>query len=127
MTGTVGMITEPAQADHILRTGQADLVLMAREFLRDPYWALHAADDLGQKIAWPVQYLRARQSAAFPHASRSPPTMLSRCVWHRSRFLLQKHASCVLYFCEWQQSGQPGFSCRSRNMPHNDRRNAEER
>ncbi|HVW78135.1 MAG TPA: NADH:flavin oxidoreductase/NADH oxidase [Alloacidobacterium sp.] len=59
LTGTVGMITEAAQADHILRTGQADLVLMAREFLRDPYWALHAADDLGQKIAWPVQYLRA--------------------------------------------------------------------
>lgn len=58
-TGTVGMITDPAQADHILRTGQADLVLIAREFLRDPYWALHAADDLGHKIAWPEQYLRA--------------------------------------------------------------------
>ena len=62
LTGSVGMITEPAQADHILRTGQADLVLMAREFLRDPYWALHAADDLGQKIGWPVQYLRAATS-----------------------------------------------------------------
>src|ERR1700733_802573 len=59
LTGSVGMITEPAQADHILRTGQADLVLMAREFLRDPYWALHAAADLGEKIAWPVQYHRA--------------------------------------------------------------------
>lgn len=59
LTGTVGMITDPAQADHILRTGQADLVLMAREFLRDPYWALHAADELRQKIAWPAQYLRA--------------------------------------------------------------------
>ena len=59
LTGTVGMITEPAQAEHILRTGQADLVLMAREFLRDPYWALHAAADLGHKIAWPVQYHRA--------------------------------------------------------------------
>lgn len=63
-TGTVGMITEPAQADHILRTGQADLVLMAREFLRDPYWALHAADELGQTIAWPVQYLRAANAGA---------------------------------------------------------------
>lgn len=62
LTGSVGMITEPAQADHILRTGQADLVLMAREFLRDPYWALHAADDLGEKIGWPVQYLRAAGS-----------------------------------------------------------------
>lgn len=71
LTGTVGMITEPAQADHILRTGQADLVLMAREFLRDPYWALHAADDLGQKITWPVQYLRAA-SAGVP--SREPIT-----------------------------------------------------
>ncbi len=69
LTGTVGMITEPAQADHILRTGQADLVLMAREFLRDPYWALHAADDLGAKIAWPVQYLRAAGSGA---PSREP-------------------------------------------------------
>jgi 2,4-dienoyl-CoA reductase-like NADH-dependent reductase (Old Yellow Enzyme family) len=41
-TGTVVMITEPAQAEHILRTGQADVVLLARELLRDPYWALHA-------------------------------------------------------------------------------------
>jgi len=71
LTGTVGMITDPAQADHILRTGQADLVLMAREFLRDPYWALHAADDLGQKIAWPVQYLRAAGAGA---PSREPIT-----------------------------------------------------
>jgi 2,4-dienoyl-CoA reductase-like NADH-dependent reductase (Old Yellow Enzyme family) len=71
LTGTVGMITDPAQADHILRTGQADLVLLAREFLRDPYWALHAADELGQKIAWPVQYLRAA-SAGVP--SREPIT-----------------------------------------------------
>ena len=66
LTGTVGMITEPAQADHVLRTGQADLVLMAREFLRDPYWALHAAEDLGQKIAWPVQYLRAASAGVPP-------------------------------------------------------------
>lgn len=71
LTGSVGMITEPAQADHILRTGQADLVLMAREFLRDPYWALHAADDLGQKIGWPVQYLRAAGSEV---PSREPIT-----------------------------------------------------
>lgn len=41
-TGTVGMITEPAQAEHILRTGQAGLVLLASELLRDPYWALNA-------------------------------------------------------------------------------------
>jgi 2,4-dienoyl-CoA reductase-like NADH-dependent reductase (Old Yellow Enzyme family) len=58
-TGAVGMITDPAQADHILRTGQADMVLLARELLRDPYWPLHAAEALHQTGAWPEQYLRA--------------------------------------------------------------------
>jgi 2,4-dienoyl-CoA reductase-like NADH-dependent reductase (Old Yellow Enzyme family) len=58
-TGAVGLITSPAQADHIIRTGQADMVLLARGFLRDPYWPLHAARRLGHKFAWPVQYLRA--------------------------------------------------------------------
>lgn len=59
-TGTVGMITESAQAEHILRTGQADLILLARELLRDPYWPLHAADFLeDQSVPWPAQYLRA--------------------------------------------------------------------
>jgi 2,4-dienoyl-CoA reductase-like NADH-dependent reductase (Old Yellow Enzyme family) len=58
-TGAVGMITDPAQAAHILRTGQADLVIIAREFLRDPYWAVHAATALGETAAWPPQYLRA--------------------------------------------------------------------
>jgi len=59
-TGTVGMITEPYQADTILRTGQADLILLARELLRDPYWPLHADDDLGGRQAvWPAQYQRA--------------------------------------------------------------------
>ena len=47
-------------AEHILRTGQADLILLARELLRDPYWPLHADDDLGGKQAtWPAQYQRA--------------------------------------------------------------------
>lgn len=59
-TGTVGMITEPAQAEHILRTGQADLILLARELLRDPYWPLRADEDLGGRQAvWPAQYQRA--------------------------------------------------------------------
>ncbi len=59
-TGTVGMITDPAQAEHILRTGQADLIFLARELLRDPYWPLHADDDLGGRVAtWPAQYQRA--------------------------------------------------------------------
>jgi len=59
MTGAVGMITSPAQAQHILSTGQADAVILAREFLRDPYWPLRAARELGQAMSWPVQYLRA--------------------------------------------------------------------
>jgi 2,4-dienoyl-CoA reductase-like NADH-dependent reductase (Old Yellow Enzyme family) len=58
-TGAVGLITSAAQADHIIRTGQADLVLVARQFLRDPYFALHAAQELGQTASWAVQYLRA--------------------------------------------------------------------
>ncbi len=53
------MITDAAQAEHILRTGQADLVLLARQMLRDPYWALNAAAHLGEQSSWPVQYLRA--------------------------------------------------------------------
>src|SRR5712672_4459174 len=59
LTGAVGMITSPIQAQHILTTGQADAVIIAREFLRDPYWPLRAAHELGQPISWPIQYLRA--------------------------------------------------------------------
>jgi 2,4-dienoyl-CoA reductase-like NADH-dependent reductase (Old Yellow Enzyme family) len=58
-TGAVGLLTEPAQADAIVRGGQADCVLLAREMLRDPYWPLHAATALGHEAPWPVQYLRA--------------------------------------------------------------------
>jgi 2,4-dienoyl-CoA reductase-like NADH-dependent reductase (Old Yellow Enzyme family) len=58
-TGAVGMITEPAQADQIIRTGQADVVLLARELLRDPYWPLRAADQLHHPASYPVQYERA--------------------------------------------------------------------
>jgi 2,4-dienoyl-CoA reductase-like NADH-dependent reductase (Old Yellow Enzyme family) len=59
-TGAVGLITTTAQADEVIRTGQADLVFMAREFLRDPYFPLHAAGELHQDIAWPKQYERAK-------------------------------------------------------------------
>jgi 2,4-dienoyl-CoA reductase-like NADH-dependent reductase (Old Yellow Enzyme family) len=59
LTGAVGMITSRVQAEHILVTGQADAVIIARELLRDPYWPLRAARELGQPISWPVQYLRA--------------------------------------------------------------------
>ena len=60
-TAAVGLITDPKQSDHIIRSGQADLVLLAREFLRDPNWPLHAASVLGQAKAMtpPVQYARA--------------------------------------------------------------------
>lgn len=58
-TAAVGLITSPQQADHIIRSGQADLVLLGRELLRDPYWPLHAAQALGVKASWPHQYLRA--------------------------------------------------------------------
>lgn len=65
-TGAVGMITSSVQAEHIIRTEQADAVIMAREFLRDPYWPLRAARELKQSIAWPVQYLRAAPKDAQP-------------------------------------------------------------
>jgi 2,4-dienoyl-CoA reductase-like NADH-dependent reductase (Old Yellow Enzyme family) len=64
LTGAVGMITEAAQAEKIIRGGQADIVLLAREMLRDPYWPLHAAAQLGKAISWPVQYLRAAPSGS---------------------------------------------------------------
>jgi 2,4-dienoyl-CoA reductase-like NADH-dependent reductase (Old Yellow Enzyme family) len=60
LTGAVGMITSPEQAQHILGTGQADIVLLARELLRDPYWPLRAAHALKQQTVWPKQYERAR-------------------------------------------------------------------
>jgi 2,4-dienoyl-CoA reductase-like NADH-dependent reductase (Old Yellow Enzyme family) len=59
-TAAVGVITSAAQAEHILRSGQADMVLLARAILRDPYFALHAAAELGADVAWPPQYLRAQ-------------------------------------------------------------------
>ncbi|HYY30373.1 MAG TPA: NADH:flavin oxidoreductase/NADH oxidase [Chthoniobacterales bacterium] len=59
LTGAVGLITEPHQADQIIRSGQADIVLLAREMLRDPYWPLHAARTLKVELEPPVQYLRA--------------------------------------------------------------------
>ncbi|HTV20522.1 MAG TPA: NADH:flavin oxidoreductase/NADH oxidase [Polyangiaceae bacterium] len=58
-TAAVGLITEPAQAEAIVAEGRADLVLLARAFLRDPYWALHAAHALGERAPVPPQYLRA--------------------------------------------------------------------
>ncbi len=58
-TGAVGVITSPEQAEHILVTGQADAIILARQMLREPYWPLRAAHELGHPIAWPEQYARA--------------------------------------------------------------------
>lgn len=60
LTGAVGIITKPEQAEEIVSSGKADVVIMAREFLRDPYFPLHAAKALGADIPWPVQYDRAK-------------------------------------------------------------------
>jgi 2,4-dienoyl-CoA reductase-like NADH-dependent reductase (Old Yellow Enzyme family) len=57
-TIAVGLVTEPVQAEHILHTGQADAVCLARALLRDPYWPRHAAKALGVAMPWPDQYKR---------------------------------------------------------------------
>lgn len=59
-TGAVGLITEPAQAEAILKADQADLILMGRELLRDPYFPFRAASELYEYMKWPVQYARAK-------------------------------------------------------------------
>jgi 2,4-dienoyl-CoA reductase-like NADH-dependent reductase (Old Yellow Enzyme family) len=77
LTGAIGMITSISQADTILREGRADIILMAREFLREPYWPLHAAHVEGFPTSWPAQYLRAapqgtpaREPMELPEARR---------------------------------------------------------
>ena len=59
-TGAVGLISDAHQAEEILQQGKADVILLARELLRDPYWPLHAAKSLGFDIQWPDQYARAK-------------------------------------------------------------------
>jgi len=71
-TAAVGMITEPAQANDIVSNDQADLVFLAREMLRDPYWPVHAAQALDEPASWPVQYLRAA-----PHNSPRRASIVS--------------------------------------------------
>ena len=60
LTGGVGMISSPEQAETIVRNGYADMVLLARELLRDPYWPLHAAKELKTEVEWPKQYSRVK-------------------------------------------------------------------
>jgi len=73
LTGAVGLITTPQQAEAILQEGKADLVLMAREFLRNPYWPLAAAREAGHAIPWPAQYLRAAPDGSPLRASVEAP------------------------------------------------------
>ena len=65
-TGAVGLITTPKQANEIIERGDADCVLLAREMLRDPYWPLRAARELGCVVPWPTQYLRAAPGGSPP-------------------------------------------------------------
>ncbi|HZY36369.1 MAG TPA: NADPH dehydrogenase NamA [Mucilaginibacter sp.] len=60
LTAAVGLITEAKQADEIIRTGQADMIMLARQLLRQPYFPLRAAFELGHEVKWPDQYLRAK-------------------------------------------------------------------
>ncbi len=60
LTGAVGLITDAAQANDIITQRRADVVLLARQLLREPYFALHAAKQLGVRVPWPAQYERAR-------------------------------------------------------------------
>ena len=69
-TGAVGLITDAAQAEAVVADGHADAVLLAREQLRDPYWARHAAAELGDEAWWPPQYLRAKPRPDLSAGSR---------------------------------------------------------
>jgi 2,4-dienoyl-CoA reductase-like NADH-dependent reductase (Old Yellow Enzyme family) len=60
-TGAVGIITKPLEAEMIIANEEADVVLLARQFLRDPYFPLHAAKELGVDVPWPSQYERAKK------------------------------------------------------------------
>ena len=71
-TGVVGLITAAKQANEIIQGGQADAVLLARAFLRDPYWPLHAAAELGQAESWPAQYLRAAPPGTAAREAAAP-------------------------------------------------------
>jgi 2,4-dienoyl-CoA reductase-like NADH-dependent reductase (Old Yellow Enzyme family) len=75
LTGAVGLITAPSQADQIIRNGQADLVLLAREMLRDPCWPLRAARELGHTISWPVQYVRAAPASSTARPAANLPRL----------------------------------------------------
>jgi len=74
LTGAVGLIRLPEQANEIVRDHKADVVVFAREFLRRPYWPLEVARDLGIRVPWPAQYLRAA-----PDGTPARQTVLASC------------------------------------------------
>ena len=74
-TAAVGMITDPEQANEIVEKGEADIVLLAREMLRDPYWPLHAAAALCENASWPKQYLRAAPAHASARGEFTRPSL----------------------------------------------------
>jgi 2,4-dienoyl-CoA reductase-like NADH-dependent reductase (Old Yellow Enzyme family) len=82
MTGAVGLITSARQADTILREENADVVLLAREFLRQPYWPLQVASDLGFPVPWPVQYLRAAPDGTPAREPIRPPEGMEAFAEH---------------------------------------------
>jgi 2,4-dienoyl-CoA reductase-like NADH-dependent reductase (Old Yellow Enzyme family) len=82
MTGAVGLITSARQADTILREENADVVILAREFLRQPYWPLQAAHDLGFSVPWPVQYLRAAPDGTPAREPIRPPEGMEAFAEH---------------------------------------------
>jgi len=79
LTGAVGLITSATQADMILREDKADVVLLAREFLRQPYWPIRVAHELGFPVSWPVQYLRAAPDGT-PAREAIPMQDVKRCM-----------------------------------------------
>ena len=60
LINVIGIITTPEQAEDIIASGKADMVFLARQLLRDPYFPFHAAKVLGVEISWPNQYVRAK-------------------------------------------------------------------
>lgn len=80
LTGAVGLITSREQAEKIVSEGKADAVLLAREFLRHPYWPMAAAREAGQAIAWPAQYLRAAPEGTLERQPADPIPEVERAT-----------------------------------------------
>jgi 2,4-dienoyl-CoA reductase-like NADH-dependent reductase (Old Yellow Enzyme family) len=85
LTGAVGLITSAAQADTILREESADVVLLAREFLRHPYWPLEVGRELGFPVSWPVQYLRSAPDGTPTREPVPPPEGMDALTEHDAK------------------------------------------